>query len=146
MWFSRLDILSSCLPPFPLPWCSAAPSTPPTPHSSPGTQSPLSWGWPCPSYVSTGLCVSIRRLRWQHPVCLLCRDVLILVGVIGVSYIILCVAPPTVVQRSVYSIQILLAVWVIPYQFSKGSHMTSLELDETWCVSSPSVNMIAAGV
>ena len=26
---------------------------------------------------------------------------------------------------------------VIPYQFSKGLDMTSLELDKTWCTSSP---------
>ena len=37
-------------------------------------------------------------------------------------------------------------IWVIPYQFSKSSHMTSLELDETWYISSPSGIMTPVGV
>ena len=35
---------------------------------------------------------------------------------------------------------------VIPYHFSKSSHMTSLELGETWCTSSPRGSIIPAGV
>ena len=37
-------------------------------------------------------------------------------------------------------------MWVIPYHFSKSSHMTSLELGETWCTSSPRGSIIPAGV
>ena len=37
-------------------------------------------------------------------------------------------------------------IWVIPYQFSKSSHMTSSELDKTWCTISPSGSIIPVGV
>ena len=37
-------------------------------------------------------------------------------------------------------------IGVIPYQFSKGLDMTSLELDKTWCTSSPGGSILPVEV
>ena len=39
-----------------------------------------------------------------------------------------------------------IAIWVIPYQFTKVLHMTHSELDKSWCVGSPGGRIFPKGI